>query len=431
MNLTDSTDSERHQKANTRRARRALTASRRWCIPPAVMREENESLEFTSMLGEHPGDQACLLWQALRDVTLLASVEPERREGLFKPEAADARRAEINGSKLEVRVALNLTALTAVIASPAEVSTETVMMMCMDLAKWAENRVALATAVAFAQAAALIEPEAPRPAARVGHLALRWGRHTRAETWLRRAVGLARRAKDWESYGSAYVALSNILADRKQPTAARAYAIQAMRVGRRHGLQHIRGTALHALCRLAMAAGDYKAAKHYARPALRALGRGHSELPNVMLDIAYLMVLGAEYDRAVPYLRKLMVGVADPVRRARILALLARAAAGVASTAGANKPAEAAAKETYRQAWSDAWMLLTAPRAKRDEASAATLLELARAAAMLRDNPRLEQAARLDREVGPARRTRTATAESDALQELVKETLQVQSNDRR
>jgi hypothetical protein len=79
-------------KTSTPRARgRRRDASRRWCIPPAILREPEETLEGSLILVEFEGDLGLLLWNSLRDVTLWAAVPPERREGLFKPEAAQKR----------------------------------------------------------------------------------------------------------------------------------------------------------------------------------------------------------------------------------------------------------------------------------------------------------------------------------------------------
>jgi hypothetical protein len=409
--------------ANSENARppktRTRNASRRWCIPPAITGEATETLEYVLVLEEHPARYGVLFWQALRDVTLWASAEPERRAGLFKPGSAEVRRTAITeAERIEARIAQNLTTLTAILATPDKIDVELVEVVCLDLSAWAEDRAALATAVSFAQAAALARPEMPHPATRVGHLAIRWGRYARAETWLRRGTGLARRAKDWECYGQACVALADIYVGREQPETAKRLYVVTMRVGRRHSLPTLRATALHGLMRLALAAAEFKEARRYAHAALRAYGRGHPRLSELMQDIAHLMVLTGENERAVSYLRKLVVGVSDSARRARLLAMLARAAAGVAADPDARTPAHMA-KETYRAGWSDAWILITGPGRERAASDDATLLDLAHAAAAVRDLPRLEQAARLQRDATPTRRS--AVPDAVALQELVKE----------
>jgi tetratricopeptide (TPR) repeat protein len=271
----------------------------------------------------------------------------------------------------------------------------------------------MGTAIAFAQAAALVDPAAPQPAVRVGDLALRWGKNPRAETWLRRAIGLARRARDWESYTTAYVDLGHLYAQNGGADKARRYYVQAMRAARRHGLLRIRGAALHGLARLNMASSNFEEAKRCVSGAVRAYGRGHPAVPELMVDMADLLVLTGSYERAVHLLQKLLVGMVVRPRRERTLALLARAAAGAATAGGPNAERMT---EIYRAAWSDAWMLITGPAAIGD--SDPVLLELARAAAMLNDSPRLEQTVRLDRDRAPLRKAATDERISGALKEL-------------
>ncbi|HEX5870506.1 MAG TPA: hypothetical protein VFY65_08825, partial [Longimicrobium sp.] len=91
-----------HATRSTSRARgRRRNASRRWCIPPAILREPDETLEASQILLEHRGDLGLLLWNSLRDVTLWASVEPERRPGLFTPDAARKRLEQLQGAGVE------------------------------------------------------------------------------------------------------------------------------------------------------------------------------------------------------------------------------------------------------------------------------------------------------------------------------------------
>ncbi|MBW3656043.1 MAG: hypothetical protein KY444_08035, partial [Gemmatimonadetes bacterium] len=141
-----------------------------------------------------------MLWKALRDVLLWASVEPEQRAGLFVANAAGRRIAQLQAVPMDDRVELALTALMAVIATPAAVSGDSVTVACQEISRWAQERQMLGTALLFTQAAALASPEQARPAYDVGSLALRMDRPARAETWLRRTVGVARRGKDWETY---------------------------------------------------------------------------------------------------------------------------------------------------------------------------------------------------------------------------------------
>jgi tetratricopeptide (TPR) repeat protein len=369
-------------RSSTSRPRgRRRNATRRWCIPPAILREPDETLEASQILEELKGDLGLLLWNSLRDVTLWASVEPERREGLFTSEAAEKRLRDLRSCAVDPTLEVSLTTLAAVVGSPGTASPELVSLVCVEISRWAQERGAFGTALAMAQAAALASPEEAGPAYTVGNLALRWGRNARAETWLRRCIGLARRRKDWQSYAQAYVDMGLLYARREMRGAARRYYTMAMRAGRRHGLLAVRGSALHGLFLLAMEAGELDDAERYARAAMRAYGRGHPRQPELQHDFAYLWVTRGSYGRAIPILQKLLVSRTEPSDRALTLAILARAAAGTGE------------RRLYEEAWSNAWSIINRPGAREDNVR--TLLELARAAVHLKDRIRMEQAIRL------------------------------------
>ena len=409
-----------HPSRAQRGGRRGRSVTRRWCLPPAITRDENESLDYSDILSEFNGDVGLLLWMAARNVTLWASVEPEHRAGLFDAKGAQRLQEAFAGVKLDARVEMALMQLNVLLTDPDTIEPDTVELMCIDLSKWAEERMMLGSAIAFAQAAALAQPENPKPAVRVGQLALRSGtRSARAETWVRRAIGLARRRKEWDSYTVAYITLADIYIERGKFAAASTFLTTARRAARRHGLLQMRGEALHRLLRIKMGQGELAEARQLSKLALRAYGRTHPGIPDLLLDTAELMTLTGAHLRSIALLRRLLVGVDQRARRARILAIMARAAAGAVVSAeatvakptkrrGTAEPAQPKAdapglrvgRETYEQAWSDAWLLVTGPAAAKDPA---ILLDLARAAAVIRDTPRLDQAARLARSRLPAR----------------------------
>lgn len=366
--------------ARDRRGRRR-GAGRRWCIPPAIIREPNETLEASQILEENPPDLALVLWNSLRDVTLWSSVEPGRRDGLFSPDAAGKRLEQLKTSHVDPALEVSLTSLVAVVDAPVTTNPEIVSLVCLEISRWAQARGLMGTAIAFAQAAALASPVDPRPAYRVGYLALDWHREARAETWLRRGIGLARRARDWQVYAEGYVDLGALYARRRLPLEARRHYTKAVRAARRHGLLPTRGAALHGLFLLAMDAAELDAAERLARLAMRAYGRGHPRTRELLHDIAYLWVVREDYGRAIPLLQKLLATRTEPVERAITLAVLARAAAGTGD------------RRLYQQAWSDAWSIINRPGAR--EPDVRTLLELARAAARLKDWIRVDQATRL------------------------------------
>jgi tetratricopeptide (TPR) repeat protein len=385
---------------------RRRNGPRRWCIPPAILREPGETLEASQILDEVPGDLGLLLWSCVRDVTLWASVPEERREGLFGPHAAERRLESLGASGAEPQLEVALTTLAAVVATPATTRPEVVTLVCLELARWAREHGRWGTAIAYAQAAALASPEDPAAAYTVGAIAREWGRPARAETWLRRCVGLARRGRDWESYARAHVGLGELHAARQARGAARRFFTQAMRAARRHGLLAVRGTALHGLFLLSLEAGELDEAERQAKAAIRAYGRRHPRLAELLHDVACLWVTRERYGRAIPLLQKLLPSRTAPAERALTLAVLARAAAGSGE------------RRLYEEAWSQAWALVERPG--EEAVDARPLLELARAAAKLSDWVRVEQATRLHAARPPRREDPGASEQLAALAEFAR-----------
>jgi len=373
----------RQRKKATSRARVSRrNAARRWCVPPALQHEPDELLEAAGVLDELPTQVGLVLWQSLRDVTLWASVEPEERADLFEPDAARVRLGALLASGVEPALEVSLTTLAALVGSPQTANPEIVSLVCIQVSRWAEERGAFAAAMGFAQAAAQVVPLDASPALAAGALALRWRRSARAETWLRRTVGLARRRRQWEAYAQAFVELGGLYLRRGQGAQAHRFFVQGLRAARRHGLIAVRGAALHGMLNLAVEAGSLDDAERYARGAMRAYGRGNPRRPELVHDVAYLLVRRESYAEAVPMLQKLLPTRVEAVERALTLAILARAAAGAEDM------------DLYQESWLDAWAVINR---RPDEAGthARALLELARASATARDWHHVEKAVRL------------------------------------
>jgi tetratricopeptide (TPR) repeat protein len=395
---------------NRRKPRRPRNAARRarrlWCLPPAVTREPGETLEGMHVLSELPPAPAHALWTALRDVTLWASTPDERRPALFTP-AAEARRRPEPGEPLDPALEVPLATLATVVSHAAQASAPVVSLACLDVSKWARAQGAMGTAVSFAQAAALASPDDAQPALAVGRLALQWGRPARAETWLRRAVGLARRARDWESYGSACVSLGEIHLASERLDGAAKYWWLAARVARRQQLRYVRAEAMHGLMRVSMATGDLQTAEPYARAAQRAYGRAHARMPDLRHDMTHLMVRRGEFERVMPLLRRQLGEVNAPGMRMAALALQAHAAAELGDS------------PLYEQSWNAAWALKDRPAAAPHLPQA--LGHLGKAAARASDWLRVQQTVRAFDELPPALHRGPAPPEVAELARLVEE----------
>ena len=398
----------KRRKAPPRARVSRRNASRRWCVPPALLHEPDELLEGAGVLDELPGEVGLVLWQSLRDVTLWALVPPEARAGLFTPQAARVRLTELLASGAEPALEVSLTTLAALVGSPETANPEIVSLVCIQVSRWAEERGAFAAAMGFAQAAAQAVPLDASPALAAGALALRGRRSARAETWLRRTVGLARRRRQWEPYAQAYVELGTLYTRRGQRTLAQRFFVQGLRASRRHGLIAVRGAALHGLLTLAMETGELDDAERYARGALRAYGRGHPRLPELVHDMAYLLVRRESYTRALTMLEKLLPTRVEPVERAFTLAILSRAAAGAEEMA------------LYQEYWIDAWAVVNR-RPEEAEKHARALLELARASVLVRDWNHVEKAVRLASASVSPQAERAVAAQVEELAAMVRQ----------
>jgi tetratricopeptide (TPR) repeat protein len=238
---------------------------------------------------------------------------------------------------------------------------------CAGVAQWAREIEARETAVAFAQAAALASGEA-RHAVLTGTCAHELGQYARAASWFGRAVGLARREKDWRSYAAAFLALGALAEAEGDPARARQRYLRAFRTARRHRpFVAERARAAYALFRLARDAGDVEAASAYARSATRAVMKADPAAAPLALALAAFWIDSGSPERSVRLLKHLAKIEALPAQErlpAAILRVRAETASGTSIAA--------------KRAWADAWALATASPPVPTRADA--LLELARCA---------------------------------------------------
>jgi len=141
-------------------------SSRRWALPAVVTRDFTEPFDGWRILSEVPGNLGLALWQAMRDAELWAWATD--REGLFRPGATERRRQILEVADVPAGLTAALDVLTGLVAHPADVHPDLASMACSRVARWAEANGSLATALAFAQAAALARPERGRLAVEVG-----------------------------------------------------------------------------------------------------------------------------------------------------------------------------------------------------------------------------------------------------------------------
>lgn len=359
-----------------------------------------ETLEGESILAENCGPIGLLLWCAYRDVLLWTGSVPDSRGSLFTPSAPDARVRLIKAAKTDARLGHAMGLLTSVFRgdpSAAERIRSGALLAC----EWAAGCDKPCTAVSFARAAAAVDPADPVSALECGRLLALHGDPQLAANWLRRAVVLARRREGWAAYGEAMVELGRLSSRQRHGEAARRSFLTALRAARRFGLRSTTAHASHGLFRLAVSEGDYPAAELHAGRAIRAFGRQHPELPQLLHERAELLVQQGEWKAALPRLQTLLPGRKTVAERVETLLLIIRAAAHSGDTAA------------LHDAWFDAWSVIHA--SGQNVATVRAALALARATVEAGEDTRADEAARRALALASRLKERTLAGEATAI----------------
>ena len=378
---------------------------RRWRVPPALT-QGSDVFEGLSVLDDVPGELGLVLWQSLRDALLWSDADPATRGGLFAPGAEPARVAALMAAGVPDEIEQPLSAIAALLGSPAATREESVALACRRISQWADASGRLATALAFAQAAALVTPGDSAAAYTVGRLARRRAEYARAESWYRRTIALARQSGDWPTYAQAFVGLGNLYAQRGNFPAAKRFYVRALRAAGRNSLHEIEGMALHEMFGISIEMGAVRDAERLAREAFEKLHPGHARIPILAHDVAYFWITQGHFARAQRVYESLLPYFPDPAARLSLLGNLARAAGG-AGDAGA-----------YLRAWDEARVLLGSR--DTEETAARALLELAHGAASLRRWDQAEDAARQALELSTRRQEAKVRLTAESLLEAVR-----------
>jgi tetratricopeptide (TPR) repeat protein len=262
---------------------------RRWKVPVALRKVPGEGIDGISILHENDDATGVLLWLAFRDVCLWSSAAPDERAELFSDGVPQRRFAALAALQLPAHLDVWLTVLTAVPRYPTQVSPPLVALAALELSNRFAEEAKHQTALAFARAAAAAVPSAVAAYA-TGVAALRLERTDVADTWFRRAHTLARRSRNWETYGAALLQLGNLALLRGDVSAARTAFEQGFRTGQRRGMSPIRSRAMSGLFRVAKMQGELAEAEGYALEAIRLLGRAKLDAVPVQLELAEMRI---------------------------------------------------------------------------------------------------------------------------------------------
>ncbi|HET6231888.1 MAG TPA: hypothetical protein VFE05_17570 [Longimicrobiaceae bacterium] len=256
-------------------------------------------MESSDVLAESPSPIGVVFWLSVRDVSLWAQTEPGDRPHLFADGASSARLRYITETVEDSALASYLSIIAAMVGVPESVTASGIAVACSDAAGWAAAHGLPRTALAFHQAAALVDPSEPSAPLQAGLSAAAVGDLQRAETWLRHAIGVARRARERTVYALAAASLSRILLEAKRGEDAELQAYKGLRAARRAACGEARGEALYVLFRRARDDGRDSEADRLAAAAARVLGRlRHHLLPFLLIDVARSLLDREEATRA-------------------------------------------------------------------------------------------------------------------------------------
>jgi hypothetical protein len=289
-----------------------------------IRRDPGDGLEGDHVLAESPGDFGLLLWRTVRDVTLWADTPLERRGALFRE---GSRLALLAATEIPPEVSAAVDTLHGMLTLGSRADTELVSQCCLQVAAWARQSGLARTAVAFAQAGALVSPWYAEAAVHVGAYArAAGGQEARAGTWLRRAVGLARRERDWTAYSVALVELGLLCEGAGDAAQAERYYRRGFRAGRRFSARAARMRAAHGLFRLARKQGDSAGAARFALSAQGAYEPDAAGAPDLLLDLARFWTDVGEPARARAALRRAVPALLamPPAWQLAVFALTAR-----------------------------------------------------------------------------------------------------------
>ncbi|HVG43598.1 MAG TPA: hypothetical protein VM890_02675, partial [Longimicrobium sp.] len=290
--------------------------------PPPVQRRLD-----TAILGEAPPALAVVLWQYARHLRDWIDASAAEREALFNPEPprwVAAKRKDARAGLPEL--AESLEAVEAALRAPLEIDHARLAEALERLARWAEAQGHAATAVQLAELSALVDREAPRLANLAGRLTRHAGDHARAEAWLERGIGLARRHRDWVEYTRGHLGAGILCMAAGREARARQHLNTASTIAMREGHEWLAAEAQHDLFQFMTVRGSLVDAEVHARRALAWYPKHHQRFPFFAADVAFLLVCQRHHGAAAVLLRA-FVQVVKPPQNVLGFSMLVRALA--------------------------------------------------------------------------------------------------------
>lgn len=306
--------SHRPYMPTTESARKNMKRSGQWFVGPPP----NWAIEDLTLVREVAGDLGAALLLGVYNVRLFADTPVDLRANLFCAQLAVQPGPN---APQEIRDAIDV--LAGIVLSPRSTRDVDVARACRAVAEWAEAHSKPVTAVAYAEAAALLVPDDAEMANLAGRACRHAGERQRAELWYERGAGLARRVGDAEQHVNGLLGFGNLYRDHSQFSRAFVWVRRAGRAARRGGLRESAGEALHDAFFLSYLVDNLSRAATWAERAAKIYPVHAKRYPYFAADLALLLGRNGLHHEAIEIVRAVQAHLQAPVERVQLWAVAA------------------------------------------------------------------------------------------------------------
>jgi len=323
----------------------SMHKSRVWCIPPAILNDPTERLEGERILAENAGDFGLLLWRTARDVVLWATTPIANRSDLFADASAGVRLARLATTPTPIDIGAAVDTINGMLTLGSRGDAQVTTVCCLSIASWARRNGLVHTSVAFAQAGAQASPFSADAALATGITVVAAKQPTRADSWFRRAIDLARRERNAAVYATALLERALLVESINEAALAERLYRKAYRAAQRAADRHVRARSAHGVFRLAQRRGDDATARAFALIAVRTCSHMTPGQPDLLYDVGEFWIESGNARLANAALAHLWAirstASGEPGKQLLVAALTARVSADTSPERSALAAAEA------------------------------------------------------------------------------------------
>jgi hypothetical protein len=200
---------------------------------------------------------------------------------------------------------------------------------CEQVVHWALRGEHTHTAIEWAEVAALVEPTNPRRANIAGRVTRNANEYERAEVWFKRGIGYAREQNDVIEQIWGHLGYGRVCQELGWVNGARKHLSRGSHLAWKKGPPSLAASAQHDLAAMLMVRGFLTEAGQRARRAFLWYPKNHERIPYFAVDVGLMLVLGGRFAPAARLLRTSLRSIEQPSVRTMVLALAARAFAGM------------------------------------------------------------------------------------------------------